>query len=260
MGTSQREVLHMYALIGANDHSGEPQDWKKWPQYLEKRKEERKSNIFSTNYSVGTVLCTVECPGSGMAWWGNTGAKPHPPHIVLSVDFPHSPVPIWRTSALPLPSWPGWPTARFLSSRSPSARGEAVWYKHMLSQGWGRVRSSRMPQDLDYQRLLLQISVFFLLIQSGWKIPQPGTNLSSCKVSELLSLCAISPGASAATLSVTWQSISRYTTAWLFFFFSRDAVPATHLTRRNSHSCFSCILSRETCLAAQIFFPWKACG
>lgn len=56
----------MYSLIGANDHSGEPQDRKKWPQYLQKR-EERKSNIFSPNYSVGTVLCTVECPGSGVA-------------------------------------------------------------------------------------------------------------------------------------------------------------------------------------------------
>lgn len=83
----------MYALIGAHDHSGEPQDWKKkkkQPQYLEKRKEERKSNIFSPNYSVGTVLCTVECPGSGVAWWVNAGAKPHPPHIVLSVDVLHA--------------------------------------------------------------------------------------------------------------------------------------------------------------------------
>ena len=88
----------------------------------------------------------------------------------------------------PLTLLAGLADSSFSFPRSPSAWGEAVWYKHMLSQGWGRVRSSWMPQDLDYQRLLFQISVFFLLIQSGWKIPQPGSNLSSCKV------CAISQG------------------------------------------------------------------
>lgn len=137
------------------------------------------------------MLCTVECPGSGMAWWVNTGAKPHPPHIVLSMDFPHSLVPIRRTSALPLPSWLGWPTARFLP-QSPAAWGETDSYKHMLSQGWGRVSSPGMPQ-LHYERLWFQISVLFLLIQSGWKISQPGTNLTSCKVSVLLCLCAPLP-------------------------------------------------------------------
>lgn len=172
-----------------NDHSGEPQDWKKWPQYLEKRTEERMSNIFSPNYSVGTVLCTVECPGSGMAWWVKTGAKPRPPHIVLSVDFPHSLVPIYRTSALPLPSWLGQATARFLP-QSPSARDETV---RICKSGLVQGQFLAMPQLLDCQCLdyLFKISVFFLLIQSGWKISQPGKNLSSCKVSELLCLCVL---------------------------------------------------------------------
>lgn len=60
-----------------------------------------------------------------MAWWVNTGAKLHPPHIVLLVDFPHTLVPICRTSALLLPSWLGWLTAQFLP-QSPSGWGETV--------------------------------------------------------------------------------------------------------------------------------------
>lgn len=83
------------------------------------------------------MLCTVECPGSGMAWWVNTCAKPHPPHIVLLVDFPHSLVPICGTSALPLPSWLGRPTARFLP-QSPSAWGETVPYEPMSGLGQGQ--------------------------------------------------------------------------------------------------------------------------
>jgi hypothetical protein len=55
-------------LIGVEDHSGEPQDWrKKVATVFRKEEGERKFNIFSPNYSVGTVLCTVECPGIGMA-------------------------------------------------------------------------------------------------------------------------------------------------------------------------------------------------
>lgn len=60
---------------------------------------------------------------------------------------------------------------------------EVKQYKHRLSQGWDWVSSPGMLQLPDYQRHLFQISVLFLLIQSGWKISQPSTNLSSSKVS-----------------------------------------------------------------------------
>ena len=68
VGVGPRKVQGTHALIGVEDHSGEPQDWrKKVASVFRKEEGERKSNIFSPNYSVGTVLCTVECPGIGMA-------------------------------------------------------------------------------------------------------------------------------------------------------------------------------------------------
>lgn len=140
---SQWEVLHMYALIGANDHSGEPQHWKKvatvFRKKKKKRKEERKFNIFSSNYSVGTVLCKVKCPGSGMAWWVNIGAKPHPPHIVLSMDFLHFAVPIWNLcpSSNPL-SWAVHGSASALVTPLPRVKHPEVFNAHLLT-------SNRLP-------------------------------------------------------------------------------------------------------------------
>lgn len=132
------------------------------------------------------MLCTLKCPGSGMAWWANAGAKPHPPHIVLLVDFPHLRVPICRTSALPLPSCLGLLTVGALPLSPLHVRWNS---KNMLSQGWCRVSLSRFLNRwcVDY---LFQNAVFSLLIQSGWKISQHCTNLGSSEVSRLLCLCA----------------------------------------------------------------------
>ena len=97
VGTRPQKVQGTNALIGVEDHSGEPQDWrKKVATVFRKEEGERKFNIFSPNYSVGTVLCTVECPGIGMAWLVDAGAKPHPPLIVPSVAL---------CSALPRAHW-----------------------------------------------------------------------------------------------------------------------------------------------------------
>lgn len=126
------------------------------------------SNIFSPNYSVGTVLCTLQCPGSGMAWWVMAGAKLRLPLIVLSLDFPYSLVSMCGTSALPLPSWPGRLTAQ--------------------CRGWCGVSSTGClnSQTPSVWTCLFLISAILLLIQSRWKIPQLCTNLSSCEVSDLL--------------------------------------------------------------------------
>ena len=179
---SHREVLHMYALIGASDHSGEPQDWKKMAAVFRKRKEERKSNIFSPNYSVGTVLCTVECPGSGVAWWVNAGAKPHPPHIVLSVDFLHSVVPMSRTSALPLPSSVGadWLTARSVPRVALCPRSSSLVWAHVgVRAGAGSVppRCFRLPGPTASE--LRHLAVDIQISQPSRK-PQPMQGLWGC--------------------------------------------------------------------------------
>lgn len=152
---------------------------------------ERTSNIFSPNYSVETVLCTLKCPGSGMAWWANAGAKPHPPHIVLLVDFPHLRVPICRPSALPFPSCLGPLTVGALPLSPLRVRWNS---KNMLSQGWCGVSSSAFLNRccVDY---LFQIVVFSLLIQSGRNISQQITNLGSSEVcGAALPLCSPAVG------------------------------------------------------------------
>ena len=54
----------MHALIGVKDCNGyrRIEEKRKGHSIWRKKMEERKRNIFSLNYSVGTVLCTVECP------------------------------------------------------------------------------------------------------------------------------------------------------------------------------------------------------
>lgn len=108
--------------------------------FRKKMTEERTSNIFSPNYSVGTALCTLECPGSGMAWWVMAGAKPRPPHIVLSVDFPHSLVSVHLWDLCPPLTLLAW---RADSSVSASVALCSGWNsKNMLSQGWCGVSST----------------------------------------------------------------------------------------------------------------------
>lgn len=153
---------------------------KKSPCYLEKRTKERTSNIFSPNYSVGTLLCTVKSPGSGMAWWVNAGAKPHLPHIVLLVDFLHS----------------------HASSRN------------MLSQGWRRVSFLRIPQllvcGLSVSDLCL-LSVVTKWVESKSHKSRP---VSGFRAAVLLCSTAVGYPQCLCILNVTWQSISGHMHRW----------------------------------------------
>lgn len=205
------------------------------------------SNIFSPNYSVGTVLCTLQCPGSGMAWWVMAGAKLRPPLIVLSLDFPYSLVSMCGTSALPLPSWPGRLTAQ--------------------CRGWCGVSSTGClnSQTPSVWTCLFLISAILVLIQSRWKIPQLCTNLSSCEVSDLLlppadASCVAPllwflswmPGAScaaAARLRVWLERAGERGIA------ARPMKPCQTPTERKQLLVLLVLLVRsETCFAALIFF------
>lgn len=83
MGTSQWEVLHMHALIGANDHSGEPQDWKKWPQYLEKKVRRKESPIFLVQITV-LEQCFAQWSVLGVEWHDRWTLVPNPTLPTLS--------------------------------------------------------------------------------------------------------------------------------------------------------------------------------
>lgn len=107
------------------------------------------SIIFSPNYSVGTVLCTLQCPGSGMAWWVMVGAKLRPPLIVLALDFPYTLVSMCGTSALPF--------------SSPSPPGLAGW---QLGVGVG---AGSVPLDVSIARLPVSgLACFWSLSSSCW--------------------------------------------------------------------------------------------
>lgn len=121
-----------------------------------RKKERRKeSNIFSPNYSVGPVLCAVECPEIGMAWWVKAGAKPHPPLTVLSVDL-LSLLPCAHLQDLLLQpsshSWLAWLTMAQFPPHSPAA-----WGKPASLRTWAvlretsRVSALGVPQSLNMQ-------------------------------------------------------------------------------------------------------------
>lgn len=206
------------------------------------------SNIFSPNYSVGTALCTLQCPGSRMAWWVTACAKLRPPLIVLSLDFPYSLLSMCGTSALVLPSWLGRLTAP--------------------CRGWCRVSSTgcltgQTPSVWTGQLL---ISVISVLIQRRWKIPQLGTNLSSCEVSDLPL-----PPADASRVAPSLWDASRILRC------SR-CVPSVAGACRGTRRCSSgrwslaktptkrkqllvLLVPSETCFVVLIVFPpSKACG
>lgn len=178
---SHWEVLYMNTLIGANDHSGEPQNKKKSHSIYKKGKEERRSNIFSPNYSVGTVLCTVECPGSGMAWRAQAGAKPHPPHIVLTVDFLHFFVCVCE--------WCVWVLIDISSATQPTPSFALLTGKTISTTS---SLSTSPNSELTPGQICRDVPADFFLQNSlcwykvGGKISQPGTNVSSYKVYEFV--------------------------------------------------------------------------
>lgn len=162
------------------------------------------------------MLCTVECPGSGMALWVHTGAKSHPPHIVLSVDVPPFLVPIGRTSALPSPSRPGRPPAQF-QPQPPSAWGSTV-VKSRSGQG----------QLLGMLQLLSGWPVsdlYCLSDNTNWAENIAEVQISvhakcqSCCASVLhcggISSMLLYPALNPWTLNIAWESISFWTAAWL---------------------------------------------
>lgn len=213
------------------------------------------SNIFSPNYSVGTVLCTLQCPGSGMAWWVMAGAKLRPPLIVLSLDFPYSPVSMCGTSALPLPSWPGRLTAQ--------------------CRGWCGVSSTGCvnSQTPSVWTCLFLISAILVLIQSRWKIPQLCTNLSSCEVSDLLlppadASCVAPllwflswmPGASCAAAARLRAWLERAGERGRHCSTADEAVPNTHRKKAAARAARATRAFWNVLCGSDIFSPSKACG
>lgn len=130
------------------------------------------SNIFSPNYSVGTALCTLQCPGSRMAWWVTACAKLRP--------LPHCPPAGLPVLAL-VHVWDHCPGLTLLAWQADSpvsglVQGQFHWTAPSV---W---------------TCLLLISVIPLWMQSRWRIPQLCTNLSSCEVCDLPLDPADAPG------------------------------------------------------------------